>query len=134
MRHLRKFNESTEHDIITDIKDRLLNLEDIGGEVSISENIIGGKFSGYFICITFPELDMHRLVGSSYSDVALDVNKFIQDKDREIELFNQSYNEYKNIIKEIESMCNDVDFKIILLGLDFGHPGGVRFNLSIRQI
>jgi len=140
MKHLKKFNESSldpiegspEYNLISDIKDRLLHLEDMGGEVQVSGNIIGGKFSGYFICITFPDIHLHRLVGSSYSETALDINKFIQDKDKEVELFNQSYTEYRDIIKEIESMCGDVGFKITLLGIDCGHPDGVKFNLSIR--
>lgn len=145
MRHLKRFDESSlvpgegrpEHDLIMNIKDRLLDLEDLGGVVKVSENefsdiVNGARDVGYFVEITFESIQFHKYEGSSFSYKELDIDKFINEKNEQVKLFNQAYVEYTSVIKEIKSMCKDSGYKINLLGMDSA-PGGITFAFSFRR-
>ena len=150
MKHLKPYNEkieihhlsSDEKELFQNIKDCLVDMEDLGGKVS-SEILSDYErndsedeeefFTGIRFTIGFENLPLFfGKEGNAYSNKELDVTGFFSKRDEKIELFNTIYEAYKTSCLTIESMCKENDSSIGELGYYMDGNNNTKFIITIK--
>lgn len=120
MKYLRRYNESSEYpEVVSIIRDRLLDMEDLGLDLTINETPLSDmdpKSAFLFKMEFVMKYNIGNIELSAYSAEEIDVDKYVENKRREFEYFTDITNEYLEILPQIKSICDDNDFFINMVG------------------